>query len=153
MIPLINSEMVNNGWMNLNEVADIVAIAEMTPGPVGLNCATFAGMRVAGLVGAIAANLGILAPTLTLTAIAAVFFERFKKSRTMENMMFAVRPACIGMIAAIIIDLCLTNYIPGGAPAMIPALIGAAALVLLMKFRLSVPLVIISGAIMGILFC
>lgn len=60
MIPLISSEMLSHGWMTSAEVADIVAIAEMTPGPFGLNCATFAGMRVAGLIGAAIANLGIL---------------------------------------------------------------------------------------------
>ena len=48
MVPLINSEMLSHGWMTLSEVSDIVAIAEMTPGPLGLNCATFAGTRVAG---------------------------------------------------------------------------------------------------------
>ena len=57
MIPLISSEMVSNGWMTVSQVTDIVAIAEMTPGPLGLNCATFAGMQAAGIPGAIAANL------------------------------------------------------------------------------------------------
>ena len=66
MIPLITSEMTAHGWMTASEVSDIVAIAEMTPGPLGLNCATFAGMRTAGLLGAIAANLGTLSPTLTV---------------------------------------------------------------------------------------
>ncbi|MBQ4470376.1 MAG: chromate transporter, partial [Synergistaceae bacterium] len=48
MIPLISGEMISHGWMTASEVSDIVAIAEMTPGPLGLNCATFAGMRAAG---------------------------------------------------------------------------------------------------------
>lgn len=48
MVPLINSEMISHSWMTASEVSDIVAIAEMTPGPLGLNCATFAGIRVAG---------------------------------------------------------------------------------------------------------
>ena len=66
MIPLITSEMTEHSWMTASEVSDIVAIAEMTPGPLGLNCATFAGMRTAGIAGAVAANLGALAPTLTV---------------------------------------------------------------------------------------
>ena len=53
MLPLINSEMLSHQWMTAAEIADIVAIAEMTPGPMGLNCATFAGIRVAGLTGAL----------------------------------------------------------------------------------------------------
>ena len=78
MIPLISSEMQVHQWMTAEEVSDIVAIAEMTPGPLGLNCATFAGMRTAGLPGAIAANLGVLMPTLTVCALAALFFQRFR---------------------------------------------------------------------------
>ena len=80
MIPLITSEMTSHGWMTAAEVSDIVAIAEMTPGPLGLNCATFAGMRTAGFLGAIAANLGTLSPTLTVCLLAAIFFERFRPS-------------------------------------------------------------------------
>ena len=75
MIPLITSEMTEHSWMTASEVSDIVAIAEMTPGPLGLNCATFAGMRTAGIAGAVAANLGALAPTLTVCLAAAIFFE------------------------------------------------------------------------------
>ena len=67
MIPLINDQMLSHGWMTAAEVADIVAIAEMTPGPLGLNCATFAGARTAGMGGALAASLGVLTPSLTLT--------------------------------------------------------------------------------------
>ena len=74
MIPLISHEVVSHGWMNLSEVSDIVAIAEMTPGPLGLNCATFAGIHATGIPGAIRANLGVLSPTLTLPALAPLFF-------------------------------------------------------------------------------
>ena len=109
MVPLINDEMVSHGWMNVSEVSDIIAIAEMTPGPLGLNCATFAGMRVAGILGAIISVLGVLAPTFTLCALAAVFFEKFKNSRALKNIMVGVRPAALGIIVAVMIDLSRTN--------------------------------------------
>ena len=86
MIPLINAEMLRHGWMTATEVSDIVAIAEMTPGPLGINCATFAGTRVAGIPGALCA------------------------SRLLQNALYGIRPVCIGMIAAVIIQLSLTNY-------------------------------------------
>ena len=80
MIPLINDEMLSHGWMTAQEVADIVAIAEMTPGPLGLNCATFAGMRTGGVMGAAAASVGVLLPSLTLCLIAgAVMFAMLKR--------------------------------------------------------------------------
>ena len=102
MIPLITSEMTSHGWMTAAEVSDIVAIAEMTPGPLGLNCATFAGMRTAGFLGAIAANLGTLSPTLTVCLLASIFFERFRTSNFMTKVMTGVRPACVGMIFGVI---------------------------------------------------
>ena len=57
MVPLINSEMLSHGWMSAQEVSDIVAIAEMTPGPLGMNSSTFAGIRVAGIPGAAIATM------------------------------------------------------------------------------------------------
>lgn len=73
MIPQISDQVISHGWMNASQVTDIVAIAEMTPGPLGLNCATFAGMQAAGIPGAVAANLGTLTPALTLCALTAAF--------------------------------------------------------------------------------
>ncbi len=153
MIPLINSQMVGHGWMTITEVSDIVAIAEMTPGPVGLNCATFAGIRVAGLPGALAANLGVLAPTFTICIVAAVCFERFRNSRALENILFGVRPVCIGLIWAVILDLCRTNYLVGGSVQLVSVLIGALAAWLLIGRKWSVPKVIAAAAVLGILFC
>lgn len=153
MIPLISSEMVGHGWMTSTEVSDIVAIAEMTPGPLGLNCATFAGIRVAGIIGALAANLGILMPTFTVCAVAAVFFERFKGSNVLKNIMGFVRPVCIGLIWAVIINLCLTNYIDGSSVQISAILIGILGVYLIIRRKWSVPKVICVGAVLGMLFC
>lgn len=105
MVPVINEEMLSHGWMTASEVMDILAIAEMTPGPFGYNCATFAGMRVAGVPGALIANIGVWMPTLTICALVAYFFEKFKRSRFMTEAMYAVRPVCLGMIAATMFQL------------------------------------------------
>lgn len=152
MIPLITSEVTQNGWMTVSEVSDIVAIAEMTPGPLGLNSATFAGIKAAGIAGAIAANLGVLMPTFTLCAVAAVFFEKFKQSSLMQKIMTGVRPACVGLIAGVIASLSLTNYVIDSA-VNIPAIgIGLLDLVLLLKWNVSIPKVIFLSAGLGIIF-
>ena len=152
MIPLITSEVTQNGWMTVSEVSDIVAIAEMTPGPLGLNSATFAGIKTAGIAGAIAANLGVLMPTFTLCAVAAVFFEKFKQSSLMQKIMTGVRPACVGLIAGVIASLSLTNYVIDSA-VNIPAIgIGLLDLVLLLKWNVSIPKVIFLSAGLGIIF-
>lgn len=111
MIPLINSEMISHGWMTAAEVSDIVAIAEMTPGPLGINCATFAGTRVAGVLGALCASFAVMVPSLTVCMLAAMFLSKFKESRLLQNALYGIRPVCIGMIAAVIIELSLTNYV------------------------------------------
>ena len=135
MVPLINSEMLSHGWMTLSEVSDIVAIAEMTPGPLGLNCATFAGTRVAGLAG----------------AAAAVMFEKFRESDFMKKVMYGIRPACLGLIIAVVCSLTATNYTnAAGSISYGAALIGVAATVLLLKFKISIPKVILLSAVLGL---
>lgn len=150
MIPLISSEVLGHGWMTASQVTDIVAIAEMTPGPLGLNCATFAGMQAAGIPGAIAANLGVMAPSLTLTVLAAVFFYRFKENRIMKRILLGVRPACLGMIIGMLVSMTLNNYLPEGSVNLRALIIGCINLVLLLKFQMSIPKVITISAAMGL---
>ena len=153
MIPLINDEMLSHGWMTAQEVADIVAIAEMTPGPLGLNCATFAGMRTGGVMGAAAASVGVLLPSLTLCLIAAIFMERFKESKLMGHALYGIRPVCIGMITAVIIQQSMSNY--AGALwfgiSWQAILIGVVALVLLLRFKWGVPRTILVAAALGLI--
>ena len=150
MIPLISSEMISHNWMTATEVSDIVAIAEMTPGPLGLNCATFAGIRAAGLLGAVVANLGILMPTLTLCLIAAVFFAKFKKAKLMQNIMIGVRPACFAMVIGVCITLAFTNYAEAGGVSVPLIVIGILDTVLLLKYKVSIPKVILLSAALGL---
>ena len=152
MVPLINNEMVSHGWMSVSEVSDIVAMAEITPGPLGLNCATFAGTRVAGFLGAICASLGVLSPTFLICAIAAVAFEKFRDSSFMQKVMTGVRPICLGLILGVLCSLALTNYASASGTVSLPALlIGAVALAALLKFKFSIPKTILLSAVLGLL--
>ena len=153
MIPLINDQMLSHGWMTAHEVADIVAIAEMTPGPLGLNCATFAGARTAGIPGALSATLGVVFPSLTVTLIAAVFLKKFRESRLMENALYGIRPVCIGMILAVMIQQSMNNYAGTlfGFVSWPALLIGAVSLLMLLRFKWSVPKTILLAACLGLL--
>ena len=151
MVPVINSEMLSHGWMTQEQVIDIIAIAEMTPGPMGMNCATFAGTRVAGLFGAICANIGVLMPTLTLTLVAAMFFERFRKSRGLTNILYGVRPVCLGLILAVLITLLDGTVIQAGMLHWQSLVIAAVGAVLMLKWKWSVPKVIGVSATLGLL--
>ena len=151
MIPLISQQMLSHGWMTAQEVADIVAIAEMTPGPLGLNCATFAGTRTAGLAGAAVATVGVLLPSLTITMLAAMFFKRFRESRLMDEALYGIRPVCIGMIAAILVQQSLANYFVASSLSLPAVAIGIVALILILKFKLGVPVVILVSAALGLI--
>ena len=155
MIPLINDQMLSHGWMTAAEVADIVAIAEMTPGPLGLNCATFAGARTAGAAGALVASLGVLTPSLTLTLLAAMFLEKFKQSRLMGEALYGIRPTCIGMIFAVIVQQSMANYAgPLFGFLSWPALvIGLVSLAVLLRFKWSIPKTILLAAGLGLILC
>ena len=151
MIPLINSEMLGHGWMTVEEVGDIVAMAEMTPGPLGINCATFAGMRVEGLPGSLIAVLGVLTPTLTICLAAAIAFEKFYKSRLLKDVLVGIRPMVLGMIFSVILIQAVGNYLPEGQFQPVSLGIGAVGLFLLGKKKWSVPKTIIVGAALGLL--
>lgn len=150
MIPQISNEVLSNGWMTAEQVTDIVAIAEMTPGPLGLNCASFAGMQAAGIPGAIAANLGVLTPSITLCAIVAVFFHKFRSSRVMQWILVGVRPICLGMVVGVLISLSVSNYWSGSALNLTGLVIGAIDLYLLMKRKVGIPTVLVFSAAAGL---
>lgn len=151
MIPLISDEMISHHWMTIQQVSDIVAIAEMTPGALGLNCATFAGICAAGIPGAIAATLGVLTPAFTVCAAVAIFFNRFKQSNLMQYALVGIRPVCVGMVIGVIIMLSRTNYI-GVAGGISPTCIGIAILdmALLTKWKFSIPKVIVISGVLGV---
>lgn len=151
MIPQISDQVLSHGWMTAEQVTDIVAIAEMTPGPLGLNCATFAGMQAAGIPGAVAANLGALTPALTLCAVAAAFFNRFRESRIMQRILVGVRPACLGMVLAVLVNLAGSTYLKQGTPHYASMGIGLLDLVLVVKCKVSIPVVILLSAGLGLL--
>ena len=152
MVPLINSEMLSHQWMTLAEVSDIVAIAEMTPGPLGLNCAIFAGTRVAGLLGAVCASLGVLSPSFIVGSIVAVMFEKFKDSDAMQKALFGIRPGCLGMIVAVCISLLPANYTTlSGTYSPAAISIGVVSLLALWKWKAPIPLVIAVSAALGLL--
>lgn len=153
MIPLINDQMLTHGWMTSQEVADIVAIAEMTPGPLGLNCATFAGTRTAGIPGALAASLGVITPSLTVTMLVAMFLAKIKESRLMDEALFGIRPVCIGMIFAVMIQQSMVNYAGTllGFVSWPAVVIGLVSLLVLFRFKWSVPKTILLAAGLGLI--
>lgn len=160
MIPVINDEVLRYGWMTPAEVMDIVAVAEMTPGSLGINCATFVGLRTAGIAGAIFASLGVMMPSLTLSLLAAHFILHMKGNKYLESAMRGVRPASLGMLIAAAVTLSVSTFMTDGVLtwrqiSLGPVswnlvLISVIAGVLLLKFKLSIPKTILIAAVLGL---
>lgn len=151
MIPVINDEVLRYGWMTASEVMDIVAVAEMTPGSLGINCATFVGLRTAGFWGAISASLGVMVPSLTLCMLAAHFILRLKGNKILESAMRGVRPASLGMLVAASVTLGISTFMPSGGTEVSWNLILIAVItgILLFKTKLSIPKTILVAAVLG----
>jgi len=106
ILALIEREIIQtHGWMSAAEFVDIVALAEMTPGPIAINSATFVGYRVAGLLGALTATLGVISPSLLLIIPATRLFTRFYNNRRLQQALSGIHPAVlalIGLAAAVV---------------------------------------------------
>ncbi len=98
MIPLISEEIANHGWMNEAEFLRIIGIAEMTPGSIAINAATFIGFQTAGLPGALVASLGVLLPSLLIILFISAFFFKYSRHPLMKKIFSGIRPVVTGLI-------------------------------------------------------
>ena len=88
------------GWLTLSEYADLTSIAEMTPGPIGVNAATFVGQKMAGLPGALFCTLGCITPSLIIVLLLALLYQKYRDLSVMKNVLFRLRPAVVSLIAS-----------------------------------------------------
>lgn len=110
MIPLFQDELVTKGhFLNEAEFANMVALAQVTPGPVGLNAATYIGYSQCGFWGALTATLGLSSPSFMVALLAAFFLRRFKESQLLKNLLSGIRPAVVGLIAAAVVFFANTS--------------------------------------------
>lgn len=101
MLSLIQNEVVvQNAWMTNAEFTDIVAISQMTPGPIAINSATYVGYTVAGFWGSVVATVSVCLPALTLMILITRFFLLLRDNRYVKGLIAGMRPVVIGMIGA-----------------------------------------------------
>lgn len=99
MLSLIHSEVVvRNEWLTNGEFSDIIAISQMTPGPIALNSATYIGYEVAGVLGSIVATTAVCIPSLTLMILLTRFFLKLHNNLYVQSVVLAMRPVVVGMI-------------------------------------------------------
>ena len=100
-MPLISSQVVEKyGWLSAGDFADLVTIAEMTPGPIAVNAATFVGNQTAGIPGAIVATVGVVLPSCIFVTILAFLYTKYKELPVLKDALMSLRPAVVSMIFA-----------------------------------------------------
>lgn len=108
-VPFIRDMGAMYGWITEAEIANIIAIAESTPGPIGVNAATYVGYLVAGIPGAIFATLGLVTPSVIIIILVAKAIRKYSDSHLVQSLFKALRPAAIGLITAAGFSLLLTS--------------------------------------------
>ena len=93
------------GWFTHADLADMIAVAESTPGPIGINMATFAGIRTAGLLGGVIATFGEVLPAFLATLLIASLLTRFSENKYVKSVMSTLRPLSVGLIGAAMLSV------------------------------------------------
>ena len=152
-MPLIQHQVVDlHGWMTMQEFIDIITISQMTPGPIAINSATFVGIQIAGLPGAIIATLGCVFPSCVIVLTLAWVYFRYRNLSVVQGVLGGLRPAVVAMIASAGISILVTALWNAGPISLNPAdldwiaaVLFVAALFVLRKWKLN-PIWVMSGA-------
>ena len=100
-VPLIQGLIVEeHKWLEMSQFADLITIAEMTPGPIAVNAATFVGQQMAGIFGAIICSLGCILPSFVIVLALSMLYMKYRSLRTMQGILTGLRPAIVAMIAS-----------------------------------------------------
>lgn len=167
MLPLIFQEIQRFGMMDAKEFSNLVAISQMTPGPIAVNAATYVGFKAAGVLGSLTATVAVSLPAFFIIILVAHFLEKFKNSQSLQSVLGGIRPATVGMIATAFIFFCdnslvnselartvLQTHAPVwpqlGSIISLPAvLIAVAAFVSAEKFKVDPVFVILAAGVIG----
>lgn len=166
MLPLIQSEALDNGWLTMEELIDFIAVSESTPGPFAINMATFVGTQMGkeflgiggGILGAICATLGVVMPSFIVILCVAKFYQKFKENKIVAGCLGGLKPAAIGLICAAVLSIGKTVFFPDVVALSVvasytfifSALLFAVMLFLSLKKKMNPILIIIISAVAGI---
>ena len=110
-IPLVQSLIVERqGWITMTEFTNLITIAEMTPGPIAINAATFVGMKLTGMPGAIVATLGYITPSCIIVTIIAKLYLKYREMDMLQGILGGIRPAVVALIGSAGISILQTAF-------------------------------------------
>lgn len=148
MIPLIQRETVEkNKWISDEDILEIVAIAESTPGPIAINAATFVGYKIAGFWGAAAATCGVVLPSFLIISLISLVLEKFSELKPVKYAFWGIRAGVLALIAKALITMFQKS--PKDLPAYI---IMVASFLLAAVLQIDVIIVIIGCAAFGLIW-
>ena len=155
-MPLIQEQVVEiNGWLSLGEFADVVTLSQMTPGPIAINAATFVGIRVGGIGGAVVATLGCVTPSCIIVLVLAKLYYKYRSLSLIKGVLAGLRPAVVALIAAAGMSiLTLSFWGPGGEIRLastdwVAVLLFAAGFFVLRKWKPNPVFVMLGAGVLG----
>lgn len=110
-LPFLSDMANRTGWFTQAQLADMLAVSESTPGPVGVNMATYVGFESAGVLGAVIATLGLVTPSIIVILIIASFLKTFRDNKFVDAAFYGLRPASTAMVASAGIGVMLLSLV------------------------------------------
>lgn len=120
-LPFISSLGERTGWFTMQEMADMLAVAESTPGPMGINMATYVGYKMGGIFGGCFTTLGEITPSIIVIVIVATMLQKFKNAKQVENAFYGIRAASAGLVASAVFGIFRMSLLTVQAFSVIPA--------------------------------
>lgn len=139
-IPFLQTMGEVTGWFTNEQLTTMIAVSESTPGPIGVNMASYIGFDTAGILGAVIATLGLITPSVIVIMIIAGFLQKFRNSKTVNDVFYGLRPASTALVTSAGLSVAMSIFVVVGGVAEHtfslnwPAVILAAAVFLTMKF-------------------
>ena len=99
-LPFLYDMAAKTGWFTAGNLADMIAVSESTPGPIGVNMATYVGFHTAGILGAVIATLGLITPEIIIILLIARVLQQFRQNKTVDAAFYGLRPCSVALIAA-----------------------------------------------------
>lgn len=153
MIPVIETEVSQHGWMTTQQFSDVIAIAGMSPGPIAMNSAVLVGYSTAGVIGAIISALGILLPAIILVIVVGTFFIKLHHHQIVQSIFYGLRPIVTSLVVYAAINFALSNNLINPAiswKTVSLLLIFVLSLIALLKLRWNPAYVIILSGLVGV---
>lgn len=110
-MPLIQEQVVTgHHWLSMTEFTDLITLSQMTPGPIAINSATFVGLKIAGIPGAIVATMGCILPSCIIVTLIAFLYLRYRNLSALQSVLDTLRPAVVALVASAGISILITAF-------------------------------------------